>query len=90
MFVKNLEKPKEIVMKNKSGNQYSTSNSLLNPEETLDNETQQATTCSGHNGRRHAKSQTELTCVMSQDERILNMCEIGYKIHISPNFSYKF
>ena len=30
---------------------------------------------------------TELTCVVSLAECILNMCEIGYDIHISLNFS---
>ena len=30
-----------------------------------------------------------LTCVVSQAERILNMCEIGYEIHISHIVSFK-
>ena len=77
-------------MKNKPGNPYSTNNSLTQPEETLDNEILQATTGSGHNGRRQAKAQTELTCAVAQVKRILNMCEIGYEIHISLNFSIKF
>ena len=88
--LKNLAKPKEIVTRNKSGNPDSTKNSLAHPEETLDNETLQATTRSGHNGRRQAIAQTELTCAMSQVERILNMYEIGCEIHISLNFSFKF
>ena len=75
-------------MKNKSGNPDSTFNRLAHPEEMLDNETQQATT--GHNGRGQAKAQTELMCAVSQEERILNMCEIGYEIHISLNSSFKF
>ena len=29
-------------------------------------------------------------CAVSQAEHILNMCEIGYEIHISLNFSFKF
>ena len=41
---KNLAKPKEIVMKNKSRNQDSTNNSLAHPEETLNNKNLQATT----------------------------------------------
>ena len=53
-------------------------------------ETLQATSHSGHNGRGQAKAQTKLTCAVSQAERILNMCEIGYDIHISLNFSFKF
>ena len=28
-------------------------------------------------------------CVVSQTERILNICEIGYEIHQSLNFSFK-
>ena len=59
-------KAKEIVTKNKCGNPDSTNNSLAHPEETLDNETLQATTSSGHNGRGQAKAQTELTCAVSQ------------------------
>ena len=58
---KHHAKPKEIVMNNKSGNQDSTNNSLAHPDETLDNETLQATTHSGHNSRGQAKAQTELT-----------------------------
>ena len=56
MFVKKSANPKEIATKNKSGNPDSTSNSLAHPEETLDNETLQATTHSGHNGRGQAKT----------------------------------
>ena len=52
---KNLTKPKEIAMKNKSGNPDSTNNRLAHPEETLDNETLHVTTRSGHNGRGQAK-----------------------------------
>ena len=44
----------------------STNNSLAHPEETLENETIQATTRSGHNGRGQAKAQTELACAMYQ------------------------
>ena len=51
----------------------------------LDNETLQATTRLGHNGRRQAKAQSVLTCAMSQADRILNM----YEIHISLNFSLR-
>ena len=90
MFLKNLAEPKEIIRKNQFGNADSTNNSLAHPEETLDKETLQATACSGHNGSGQAKAQTGLTCAMSQAERILNVCEIGYKIHISLNFSLKF
>ena len=75
--------PKETVAKNKSG-------SLTHPEETLDNKTLQATSYSGHNSREQAKAQTELACAVSHTERILSMCEIGYEIHISLNFSFKF
>ena len=82
MFAKASCRPK-----NKSGNQDSTNNSLAHPEETLDNETLQATTRSGHIGRGLAKAQSEL---MSLTERILNMCVIGYEIHISLNFLFKF
>ena len=56
----------------------------------LDNETLQATTRSVHYGKEQAKVQTELTCAVSQAECILKMCEIGYIIHISLNFSFKF
>ena len=77
-------------MKNKSGRPDSTKNSLVYPEEMLDNETQQATTGSGHNGRGQAIAQTELTCAVPQVERILDMCEISYEIHISLNFSFIF
>ena len=86
VFVKNLAKPREIVMKNKSGNPDSTNNSLAHPEETLDNETLQATTRRSHNGRGQAKAQTELISAVSLVERIF---EIGYEIHISLNFSFK-
>ena len=67
---KNLAKPKEIFTKNKSGNPDSTNNSLAHPQETLDYETLQATSCSGHNGRGLAKVRTELTSAMSQAECI--------------------
>ena len=50
---------KEIVTKKKYGNPDSTNNSFAHPEETLDNEDQQATTRSGHNGGGQAKVQTE-------------------------------
>ena len=86
MFIKYLAKPKEIVTKNKSGRQDSTNNSLAHPEETLDSETLQATTRSGHGDRGQTKVQTELMCVVSQAEQILNMCEIDYEIHISEFF----
>ena len=76
--------------KNKPGNANSTNNCLVHPEETPDNVTLQATTRSGHIDRGKAKAQTELTCAVSQAERILNMCEIGYEIHTSLNFSFKF
>ena len=51
---KKLAKSKEIVTK-KSGNQYSTNNSLAHSKERLDSETPQATTRSGHIGRGQAK-----------------------------------
>ena len=73
-------------MKNKSGKPDFTNNSLLHPEEMLDNETLPATNRSGHNGRGQAKAQTKLMCAVSQAERILNMCEISYEIHISHSF----
>ena len=79
---------KKIVTKNKSRNSDFTNNSLAHPEKTLDNKTLQDTTHSGHDGRGQAKAQTELTCAVSQAERMLNMCEIGYIIHISLNFSF--
>ena len=72
-------------MKNMSGNPDFTNDSLAHPEETFDNETLQTTTRSGHNGRGQAKAQTELTSAVSQAERILHICEIGYEIHISLN-----
>ena len=59
---------------------------MAHPEKTLDNETLQATTHSGHNGREQAKAQTELKCAMSLAECILNMCEISYEIHVSLFF----
>ena len=90
MFIKNPAKPKEIVTKNKSENPDSTNNSLAHGEETLNNETLQATTRSGHNDRGQVKAQTELICDVSQAERILNMFEIGYEIDISLNFPFKF
>ena len=68
----------------------SRNNCLAHPEETLDNEALQATTRSGHNGRGQAKAQAKYLCALSQAERILNMCETGYEIHISLNFSFKF
>ena len=71
---KKICKPKDIATKNKSGNQDSTKISLAHPEETLDNETLQATTRSGHNGRGQGKAQTVLTLAGSQAERILNIC----------------
>ena len=83
---RNLAKPKEIITKNKSVKPDSTNNSLAHPEATLGNETLRATTRSGHNGRGQAEEKTELTCAVSQAERILNICEI----HISPNFSFQF
>ena len=59
-------------------------------EESFDNETLQVTAHSGHNDiGQEVKAQTGLTCVMSQTESILIMCEIGYEIHISLNFSFK-
>ena len=69
---KNIVKPKEIVIKKKSGNPDSTNNSLANPDETLDNKTIQSTTRSGRNGGGQAEAQTELTSAVSQAERILN------------------
>ena len=77
-------------MKNKSGNPDSTNGSLAHPDEMLDNETLQAKTHLGHNSKGQSKAQTELTSVVSQAERILNMCEIGYEIHISLNFLLKY
>ena len=77
-------------MKNESGYPDSTNNSLAHPEETLDNETLQTTARSDHNGKEQTKAQTELTCAVSQAERILNICEMSYEIHISLNFSFKF
>ena len=74
-----------------SGNVYFTNNSLAHPEESFDNETLQVTARSGHNDReQEVKAQTGLTCVVSQTERILIMCEIGYEFHISLNSSFKF
>ena len=87
---KNLAKPKKIVMMSKSGNPDYTNNIFAHPEETLHNETPQAITRSGHNGRGQAKAQTELTCAVSRARHILNMCEIRYENHISLNFSFKF
>ena len=51
VFVKNLAKPKEIFAKDMSGNPDSTNNSLVHPEERLDNGTLQAITFSDHKGR---------------------------------------
>ena len=79
VFVKYLAKTKEIATKNKSVNQDSTINSLVHPVETLDNETLQATTHSGHNDRGQTTAQTEFTCAVSQVKRILNTCDIGYE-----------
>ena len=83
VFVKNLAQPKEIGTKKKSRNPDS-NKSLAHPEETVDNETLQATTRSGHNGRGHRDR------VVSQAEHILKMCEIGHEIHISRNLSFRF
>ena len=59
-------------MKNMSGNVDSTNNSLVHPEESLDNETLQVTARSGHNDiGQEVKAQTGLTCVVSQTESIL-------------------
>ena len=44
-------------------------------------------TCYGVFGRNWS---TELTCALSQEERILNIFEIGYEIHMSLNFSFCF
>ena len=81
-------------MKNKSpqqtNNKSSTNNSLAHPEETLDNETLKATTHSGHNDREQTKVQTKMTCAVFQAEYIFKLCEIGYEIHISLNFLFKF
>ena len=63
---------------------------MTHAEETLYDENLQATTCSDHNGRGQEKVPNELTCAVSQAEHILNMCEIGYEIHILLNFSFKF
>ena len=82
--------PKEIVTKNKSGSPDSTNNSLAHHEERLDNETLQSTIRSGPNSRGQATMQTKDTCAMFLEELILNMCEIGYEIHISLTFSFKF
>ena len=54
------------------------------------NETLPATARSGHNGRGQTNAQTDLTCAVSQAERMLNMCEIGNEIHISLIFSFIF
>ena len=87
VFLKKIwHRRKEIVTKNESGNPHSTTNRLAHPEKTFDNETLQATTRSGRNGRGQAKAQTELAYTVSQAERILNM----YEIHISLNFLFKF
>ena len=83
MFARNLAMLKEIDTRNMSGNPDSTNNSLAHPEKTLFNETLQASTHSGSNGRGQAKTQTKDTCAMSQAGCILNMCEIGYAIHVS-------
>ena len=89
---KNLAKPKEIVTKNKSGNQDSTNNSLAMWREwymyplllhTKSNYSRESLppcgllpkTCCSVFGRCWS---TELTCIMSQVERILNIFEIFY------------
>ena len=72
-----------------SGNPDFTNNSLAYPDETFDDEIPQAKTRSGHNGRGQAKVQTKDTCAVSQEERVLNICEIGYEIHVSLNCSFK-
>ena len=77
---KNLAKHKEVTTKNKRGKPDSTNNSLAHSEETLDNENLQATTRSGHNSRGQAKAQTELTCAVSQAERILNIGTVCHSI----------
>ena len=45
---------------NKAGNPDSTNSSLEHPEETLDNESLQATTRSGHNGRGQAEAENQI------------------------------
>ena len=80
---------KRIVILNKFGKPDSANNSLAHPEETLDNETLQSTSRSDHNSRGRATKQTGLTCAVSQAQRIMNMCEIDYEIHISLYFSFK-
>ena len=67
---KNHGRPKEIVTKNKSGYPDLTNNYLAHPEETLDNEALQATTRPDHNGGGQATAQTQLTCAVSQAERM--------------------
>ena len=89
MYIKKSCKAPKNCYKNNYGNPDSTNNSLAHPEETLDNETIQATNSSGHNGRGQVKAQTELTCAVSQAKRILNMCEISYEIHISQNLPFQ-
>ena len=56
VFLRNLVRPMEFVAKNMSGNPDSTSNSVAHPDETLDNETLQATTRSDHDVREQAQS----------------------------------
>ena len=74
MFVKNLAKPKEIATKNKSGKPDFTNNSLVHPQEMLDNETIQATTRSGHNGRGQAKAQNQIdVCHISGGAHIVHV-----------------
>ena len=83
MFVKEiLQSPK-----NKYENPDSTNNSLAHPEETLDNEALQTTTRSGQKGRGQAKAQTELTCAVSQAERILNIIIIIITVISKCHFS---
>ena len=71
MFVNKSYIVKEIATKIKSGTQDSTNNSWAHPEETLDNETLQATTRSDHRGREQAKVQVELSCAVSRAEHYI-------------------
>ena len=89
-FNKLISKRIPFQISSQSGKPDSTNNSLAHPEETFDNQTLLPTTRSGHNGRGQSKEQTELMCAVSQAERILNMCEIGYEIHIFLCFSLRF
>ena len=65
----------------------SNNNSLVHPEEALDNETLQATTQSDDIGRGQAKSETELTCDVSQAYWTWTISVMKYKYQ---NFSFKF